>query len=503
MSTETLTPPPPAPAQSDDAGEKKAAFMAAVVWIYENFGLFVAGERHGRGMVTELKTRTAAPTAIAAFSTLMLPYRLEIIGPRGGVTRLSPVNTWLATPGRVEVAGFRTQPDKPWPTFIGDDGKRYINLYLRPTLPEDGDASLGHEFLQMLLPDEREQAWFRQWLGHKLRFPAIPGPSIVMVAQSTFGVGRSTLYKIMADMFGREYVGRPDFADVVRQDGQAVYNDWIANSVLALINEAASGVDDRRYQNKRHAYEKIKELVDTSRQVRRIKGKYEKLYQTECGPGFIIASNQGTPLAIVDRDRRLTFLTNGEPREPEFYARIAKWRAVPGNIGAFRRDLEAVDLTGFNAYTSLPTTLKDIIAEDSYTPIDEAAITALEVLPGQILQLPQVVEVVTLLRGRRGWHLPNDWQWPVKRAAQERDLYRIGARDGANWHPKLSNKDRAAAYARSREAQKQWTAASPSEVMAELQKNETAIERLRKTAGRLPPFTIITGTQPEEPDPGR
>ena len=67
MSTEKLTPPPPALAQSDYAEEKLAAFKAAVVWLYENFGLFVAGERHGRGKVTELRTRTAAPTAITAF----------------------------------------------------------------------------------------------------------------------------------------------------------------------------------------------------------------------------------------------------------------------------------------------------------------------------------------------------------------------------------------------------------------------------------------------------
>jgi len=493
MSTEKLTPPPPQPAQSDDPEEKKAVFKAVVIWLYENFGLFVAGERHGKGKITELRTRTAAPTAIAAFCTLMLPYRIETVGPRGGVTRLSPVDTWLAMPGRVEVAGFRTQPDKPWPTFIGDDGKRYVNLYLRPTLPEDGDASLGHELLQVLLPDERERAWFRQWLGHKLRFPAVPGPSIVMVAQSTFGVGRSTLYKIMADMFGREYVGRPDFADVVGQDGQAAYNDWIANSILVLVNEAVSGVDDRRYRTKWNIYERVKELVDTSRQVRRIKGKYERLYETECGPGFIFASNHGTPLAIADKDRRLTFLTNGEPREQEFYTRLAAWRAAPGNIGAFRRDLEAVDLTSFDPCASLPTTLKDTIAEDSRTPIDEAAIAALETLPGQIMQLAQVVEVITLLRGRRRWHLPNEWQELAKRAARERDLYRIGVKKGANWEPKLPHKDRAAAYARSRETQRQWTVAAPPEVMAELQKNEAVIERLRKAAGQLPPFATIAG----------
>jgi hypothetical protein len=417
---------------------------------------------------------------------MLLPYRIT----DGTGAKVSPLDLWLTLPDRVAVAGFRTAPDKPWPTFVEGDAT-YINLYLRPELPEDGDARLGHQLIDVLLPDECERTWFKQWLGHKLHHPEIPGPSIVMVAKDTFGVGRGTLFKILEGLFGREYIARPEFGDITSQEGQAAYNEWMATAILALVNETSSD-EDHRYTIRQKAYERIKELVDSSRQVRRIKGKYEKIYETECGPGFIFASNHNTPLAIADKDRRLTFLTNGATQPPEFYVALNAWRAVPGNLGAFRHDLEAIDLAGFDAYAPLPTTLRDVVTEDSRSVIDEAVDLALETLPGEIVLTTQVVEVIEVLRVRQGLYLRGDWQALAVREAKKRGC-RIGVKDGANWRPCLPQRGRrAAAYARSEEARTRWTIAATADVLAELQKNEAAIVKLRNAAGRIPPFEVIS-----------
>src|SRR5262249_26558620 len=410
---------PPIPEPSD------TAFNEVVEWLLDNYGLLVLGEKRGPGLIVPLRTRVAVATGINAFKTLLLPYRIT---EKDGTKHL-PLGPWLLRPDRVVVTGFRTAPDKPWPTFTEGDAT-YVNLYLRPELPEDGDARLGHEFLDVLLPDDRERTWFKQWLGHQLPHPQVPGPSIVMVAQNTYGVGRGTLFKILAGLFGREYVTRPEFGDVIGREGQAAYNEWIATAILALVNETSSNAD-HRYTIKQKAYERIKELVDTSRQVRRIKGKFEKLYETECGPGFIFASNLNTPLVIADKDRRLTFLTNGPEQSSEFYAALNAWRVIPGNLGALRRDLEAVDLTGFNAYAPLPTTLRDIVTEDSRSTIDEAVDLALETLPGEIVQAAQVVEAIEILRVRQGLYLRGDWQAFAVRETKKRGR-RIGVKDGAN-----------------------------------------------------------------------
>src|SRR5262249_20927193 len=373
--SKSLMPPPPDPATS--ASQKQDVFDEVVFWLRTNYGLLAVGELRGAGRIAPLRTRSGTATALTAFRTRLLPYRIT----DGTGAKVSPLDLWLTLPDRVEVAGFRSAPNKPWPTFVEGDAT-YVNLYLRPELR---DARLGHEFINALLPDERERTWFKQCLAHKLHHPEIPGPSIVMVAQDTFGVGRGTLFKILEELFGREYIARPEFSDVASQEGQAAYNEWMATAILALVNETSSE-EDHRYTIRQKAYERVKELMDTSRQVRRIKGKYEKIYETECGPGFIFASNHNTPLAIADKDRRLTFLTNGTTQPPAFYAALDAWRAAPGNLGAFRRDLEAIDLTGFNAYAPLPTTLRDIVTENSRSTVDEAVDLALETLPGEIVR---------------------------------------------------------------------------------------------------------------------
>jgi hypothetical protein len=475
---ENLMPPIPEPSAT--------AFEEVVEWLLDNYGLLVVGEQRGVGRIVPLRTRIATATAITAFKTLLLPYQII---DRDGIKHL-PLGPWLMRPDRVAVTGFRTAPDKPWPTFTEGDAT-YVNLYRRPELPEDGDARLGHEFLNVLLPDEREQKWFEQWLGHKLRHPEIPGPSIVMVAQDTFGVGRGTLFKILEGLFGREYIARPEFSDVAGRDGQATYNEWMATAILALVNETSSD-EDHRYAIKQKAYERIKELIDTSRQVRRIKGKYEKIYETECGPGFIFASNHNTPLAIAVKDRRLTLLTNGATRSPEFYVALNAWRAAPGNIGAFRRDLEAIDLADFDAYAPLPTALHDIVTEDSRSTVDEAVDLALETLPGEIVQPVQVIDAIEILRVRQGLYLRGDWQALAVRETKKRGR-RIGIKDGANWRPCLPQRgQRAAAYARSEEARVRWTIAAPALVLAELQKNEAAIAKLRSAHGKILPFETVS-----------
>jgi hypothetical protein len=477
MSGESLMPPLP------ESGE----FNEIADWLLSNYGLLVTGEKRGPGLVVPLRTRVAEATGLGAFKTKLIPYRIT---DKDGKTH-SPLDLWLTLPERVEVAGFRTMPDKPWPTYVEDD-KTYVNLYLRPQLPEDGDASMGHELLKVLVPDEGERAWYMQCLAHKLRHPEIPGPSIVMVAQDTYGVGRGTWFKILEGLFGGEYVARPSFDDVVGKGSQAVYNDWMADSILALVNETSSE-EDYRYVNRRQAYERLKELIDTSRQRRWIKGKYEKLYRCLCGPGFTFASNNGTPLAIAFGDRRLTFLKNGPAQPREFYVASNTWAADPRNLGAFRRDLETVDLTGFNAYEPRQTTLRDVVMEESRSTIDEAVDLVFELLPGEIVQSVQVIETIEILRNRQKLYLHGEWE--ALAAREVKRGYRIGIKHGANWRPCLPERgQRMAAYARSEEARVRWTVAAYPLVLAELQKNEAKIAKLKTAKGRIIPFETVGGS---------
>jgi hypothetical protein len=491
---EMLTPLPPEPT-TDDA-QKQAVFDEVVIWLRENFALIATGEQRGSGRIAPIRTRTATSTVISAFKTMMLPYRIEIVGPRGGITRISPVDIWLTMPGRVEAAGFRTQPDKDWP-ILEEGGKSYINLYLRPELPEDGDATIGREFLAALLPDDGERKWFEQALSHKLAFPWVPGPSIVMIAQDDYGTGRGLLFKLIVKMFGWQYVKQMEFDDVIKRDGQAAYTDWLADSIIVLVDETSSD-EDHRYQIRHRVYERLKDLVDTSRKRRRIKGKYAVIYDVECGAWFIFASNHNTPLAIADKDRRLTFLRNGSAQAPEFYTRLAAWMEVPANVGAFRRYLAGVDRSGFNPYAALPTTWKDIAAEDGRSILDEAVAFAFEVLPGEIVMREQVVAAIRVLRAKQGWPLRAEWE-ALAMLEVKRKGRRIGVRDGMNWTWSLpqAGPRRVAAYARTEAGRQKWSAADTTLALAELQKNETELAKLQKAGGWQHPFEMVASV----PDP--
>ena len=358
-------------------------------------------------------------------------------------------------------------------------------------MPEDGDATIGREFLTALLPDGGERTWFEQALSHKLAFPWVPGPSVVMIAQDDYGTGRGLLFKLIIKMFGWQYVKQMEFADVIGRDGQAAYTDWLADSIIVLVDETSSD-EDHRYQTRQRVYERLKDLVDTSRKRRRIKGKWAVIYDVECGAWFIFASNHNTPLAIADKDRRLTFLRNGLVQAPEFYVKLAAWMEVPANVGAFRRHLAGVDRSGFNPYAALPTTWKDIATEDGLSILDEAVTFAFEVLPGEIVMREQVVAVIRALRAKQGWPLRAEWEALVMLEVKRRGR-RIGIRDGKNWKWSLpqAGPRRVAAYARTEAGRQKWSAADTTLALAELQKNETEIAKLQKAGGWQHPFETV------------
>ena len=87
MKSKQLLPPPPEPTAEED--QKQDVFKAVVTWLCNNYGLLARGEKRGSGLAVPLRTRVIDETGLTAFRTKMLPYRLEIIGPKGGITRLS------------------------------------------------------------------------------------------------------------------------------------------------------------------------------------------------------------------------------------------------------------------------------------------------------------------------------------------------------------------------------------------------------------------------------
>jgi hypothetical protein len=133
------------------------------------------------------------------------------VGPRGGITRINPVDLWTSNDTRVVVRGLRMRPDQPRPTYT-ENGETYVNIYAPPTHDAEGGSPAGGQLLlEQLLPNAFERQWFTRWLAFKLRFPHIPGPGVVMVARS-FGTGRGTLAELVERLFGPRYVRQLPFS---------------------------------------------------------------------------------------------------------------------------------------------------------------------------------------------------------------------------------------------------------------------------------------------------
>ena len=137
--SKSLMPPLPNPAAS--VGQKQVVFEEVVLWLVANYGLLAVGEQRGAGRVVPLRTRIATATALTAFRTKLLPYR---IADSTGA-KISPLDLWLTLPDRIEVAGFRTAPDKPWPTFVEGDAT-YVNPICGRSCPKTATRALDTSF---------------------------------------------------------------------------------------------------------------------------------------------------------------------------------------------------------------------------------------------------------------------------------------------------------------------------------------------------------------------
>lgn len=480
---ELLTAPiPEPPPNGADQAIRAEACAAAAAWLRDNYALFVRGERSGAGKVVPIRAREWTPTAISVLRTMLAPYEYVEVGIRGGRHKISPVDVWLRSEGRIVVDGFRVAPDKAWPLFVGEEGRTILNLYKRPHLPESGDPGGGFDLIEALIPDEVERAWYLQWLAHKLLHPEIPQVGVVQIAQALHGTGRGLLFKLIETLIGAEYCYSPNFQELVGFTGQGQYNGYMADNLMIFVNETFTA-EDNLYQGRRMSYEKIKELVDPARRSRQIVRKYIAAETVVCGPSFHFASNHSSPLSIERGDRRLTVLSNGEVLSEAFFDRIAKWLADPANVGAFRAKVEATDLAGYTPYHPIMTARKEEIEEGSPTEIEQAVEIVLGKFPGEIYALAQVVKAIGILRTASGWNLRSDWEGLVERIARHKGR-RIGRRDGLNWKPTVNGERvNSGAYAVGYARWRLWLTASTKAVERHLKLNEEWLTTLRKRPG--------------------
>jgi hypothetical protein len=404
-------------------------------------------------------TSTEDGMSLTNFRTTMLPYAEIEIGPKGGEKKINPADLWVSSPQRVTVRGLQLRPDKERPVFE-ENGSKWVNTYDPEVHTDDnaaeGTATGGFDLLEQLLPEPSERAWFERWLAHKYRFPGIPGPAVVMVARQ-HGTGRGTLAELVRALFGGRYVKTIGFDHFAGRTYQSQYTAWQADSLITIVNESSTADSGSTYRTKHDTYERLKEIVDPRAQERLIIAHGTKAYPALVCTSYLIFTNNPDALPLPADDRRFWVGTNGEKREPEFWERINRWLSDPANIAAFARWLFELDLQGFDPYAEPPmTAAKAAMTDLSASDIDRAFGIALDNLPADLILPEQLIAQMRAIKDEWGFEYPDKFEPIVRRLAQ-RQLTRVGVKDGPGWVLRVDGK-KYPVFARDNRAAGRWRA---------------------------------------------
>lgn len=402
----------------------------------------------------------SAPMTLANFRLHLVPHVMEVLGPRGGVTRVNPADSWLADKNRITIDGQRLVPDAERPLFK-EKGRQFLNRYDPPRHDAPGgEAETGIALIDHLFPDEAEREWFLDRLAHKLAHPGIPGPALIMVAELQ-GTGRGTLGRVVSGLIGDSYYRDLDFSDFMGKTYQAQYNEWQDGALIAFINESAdTTTDTSKWQNKKAAYEHLKEIADPRPKSREIKQKGMQNYRTTSAVSFFLATNHTDALPLPEEDRRVAVLTNGAKLSSADAQRFNGWADDPANVSAFWRWITARGYRGFDPYAPPPEFAgRRRMVRMAKSDIDIAWEDALEVLP-KVFTVETARKAVLKAAHVRGLELPGQAANVVQRIVMGRCAALDVELDLAGRRHEL--------YARTREEAARWAALNVDKLSTEL-----------------------------------
>tara|TARA_R110000822_G_scaffold310329_3_gene442620 strand:+ start:2094 stop:4562 length:2469 start_codon:yes stop_codon:yes gene_type:complete len=300
---------------------------------------------------------------LTSMRTAMKRASSPAVDGQGNVKMLNPVDSWLDSPFRITVDGIGANPGAP---HVFDDARgTWLNTCVLPEWGEGAydqahvDRFLG--YVNYILPSVTEAAYFLDWLTHKMVDPRFRGTGIVMVAKE-FGVGRSTLAKMVTAMLGSANCTGVDFSELTGSN----FNAW-EDKLFVVVNEAE---DNSQFSAKHSAYEVLKQRVDTTVTSTVLNPKYGRQREITVCTSYLILSNHINAVAVPRNDRRLTVLTNAEvPESDQYFIELNHWRKNTDWAGHVFRYLTQRKTTN-TCLTPLPTRAKDNMAMASESNID-------------------------------------------------------------------------------------------------------------------------------------
>lgn len=243
------------------------------------------------------------------------------------------------------------------------DPVRCINLFDGIAMdPAKGDVAPMLELVRYLTSRASENTdecdeilhWLLQWLAYPLQnVGAKMRTAIVMHGDE--GAGKNFLFDIIALIYGKYgcLVGQDELEDK--------FNDWRSCKLFVVGDEVSSR------QELVHNKNRLKALI-TSPSVQ-INPKNLPRREESNHMNVVFLSNEITPLALDNSDRRYLVIYTPRAKDFAFYRELGKWRDS-GGVEAFYDYLLAYPLDGFDPYAPAPQTAakRDLIDINRKSP---------------------------------------------------------------------------------------------------------------------------------------
>lgn len=296
------------------AADGAAAFDAAMESLLGGW----AWVTMGAGFAAPIGGTADQMMTLGGLRNTMAPW-CKIVKEKKTEIEVNPADVWIKHPARQMVAGHRLIPWTTDRVTTDEMGLTWINTYQPPrhggVVGDEIEAGRAVRawvrFLEHLIPDERERAWFEMWLAAKVQKPWLPNCGVVMVAE-THGTGRGTLFDMLGAVMGDRHVKPVSSTELMGGGGQGQYTDWLADALLVTCDELLAGNDagGAMEWKRREVYERLKTYVDPRARRVRIVRKGLPGYDTEVFASFLMATNNPNALPLAEQDRRFAVIRN-------------------------------------------------------------------------------------------------------------------------------------------------------------------------------------------------
>jgi len=358
----------------------------------------------GNDTCWDIKT-SKAPFRYASFSAFKIAHCKRLLikahNPSNGKPRyLSPGewDLWCQHPARVIVNGSVFDPSTN-ARVVSHEGQLKVNQCCRPDYgcgayeQEPVDRFLA--YLQYLIPDAEEYNIFLDWITAKFQSLAFRGWGMLMIAPNQ-RTGRGTLIEMLTALF---YPTNCVQVPVQTLISESEFNEWEQNPLVFVGETEALSLHGSRFYS---AYNRLKDVVDTTPRNVVINPKYGRKYMTPVYTSFLLCANESAALTLDQTDRRFYVISNPpHPAPLAYFKQTREWMADCDDCGQPKwckhvaRYLlgRKVDL-GYLQGPAPTTSAKRDMLTSARTPLDVAMEAFFDALPSAFFPAGLIEDVL-------------------------------------------------------------------------------------------------------------